>query len=60
MPPVIRKTERMADGSKRMTGMSMQSPASICPMCKKIVKRLYEHKRGQIVVKLCGECKEKF
>jgi len=60
MPPVIRKESRMADGTKKFTGMSMQSPVNICPMCKLVVDELHTHKRGQITVKLCGVCKEKF
>ena len=64
MPPVTRKTSRVQNGSPggehKWTGMSMPSPANICPMCKAVVPKLYPHKHGQIAMKICATCKGKF
>jgi len=64
MPPVTRKTSRVQNGQpggeKKWTGMSMASPANICPMCHHLADKLYEHKSGQIKMKICRECKGKF
>lgn len=40
--------------------LQMANPVNICPMCKRVVPRLYKHKRGQITVMMCGRCKEQF
>jgi len=64
MPPVTRKTERVMNGQpggeQKWTGMSMNCPVNICPMCKRVVDKLHDHKSGQIRMKICARCKGKF
>jgi len=60
MPPVIRKQSRTADGKMRFSGLQMQNPVNICPMCKKVVPELFVHTRGQVKIRLCGNCERKF
>lgn len=56
---VNRSFTRLADGTQAKMKLTTSVPVNICPLCKRVVDRLYEHKSHGVRTHICGKCKAK-